>query len=529
MTTLLSSTPRSLVRLGIATALAVAGLSHLASPAMAATPACPEDPAGTAGYESGTGTSGDPYEIADSTQLDTLQQTPADWGCDFYLSANINMGGTTWATGIGTALAADFTGVFDGRGHVVSGLTIDAPGTDYVGLFGYLSGTVRNVGFSGNVTGADYVGGLVGYNVGVIETSYATGDVYFSAGPAGGLVGRHANGSVSDSYARGNVHETGTPGTGRDVGGLIGDDGTSKPVADSYATGTVEGQATYVGGLLGGAFGGITDSFWDTTTSGTPDGVGTNYVWPLSGVTGETTAGMQDITTFSNWSIAANWTSPKPTWGICATVNDGYPYLTAFYASDPCGSDPVAVGGAVPDWPVFTFQTPGGGECTEISPQHPRLNSWFTLPDADAPCFIKGSVITGWSIPGQDWAFAPGRRVWVVDSQTFTSVLEYEWVTVEYDSNVDAKDACLVDGVDLPVADRTGITHIPRGVITEQPLWKAPVCAPAGWEFTGWTTDNPHQDPRVLPKDGTMPAPAVNSDGDAANTIHLYAIWKWIG
>jgi len=59
-----------------------------------------------------------------------------------------------------------FTGTFDGLGHTISNLTINRPGEDYVGLFGCTDGAViRNVGLIGSsVTGAESVGGLVGYS-----------------------------------------------------------------------------------------------------------------------------------------------------------------------------------------------------------------------------------------------------------------------------------------------------------------------------------------------------------------------------
>lgn len=187
---------------------------------------------------------------------------------------------------------------------------------------------------------------------------------------------------------------------------------------------------------------------------------------------------------------------------------------------------PTAAAGAPGRWPVFTFQRPDGGECSGISPQYPAVNTWFSLPDADAPCSEPDATVTGWSIPGQESAFAPGRRVWVVDSQVFTSVLEYAWVTVEYDANVGAEDPCLSDGRDLPVDERTGVTHIPREIITDQPLWSAPVCVPPGHRFAGWRIGPETTAPVLSLGEGRVPAPQVNSDGDAANVVHLWATWE---
>ena len=57
-----------------------------------------------------------------------------------------------------------FTGIFDGNSHIISNLTI-ASTQDYIGLFGYLGqqAQIRNLGVENvNITGRNYVGGLVG-------------------------------------------------------------------------------------------------------------------------------------------------------------------------------------------------------------------------------------------------------------------------------------------------------------------------------------------------------------------------------
>jgi len=60
-----------------------------------------------------------------------------------------------------------FTGSYDGDGHTISNLYIDRPSTNYIGLFGYIySGAkIQNLGMVDvDVTGGNYVGGLVGFN-----------------------------------------------------------------------------------------------------------------------------------------------------------------------------------------------------------------------------------------------------------------------------------------------------------------------------------------------------------------------------
>lgn len=139
----------------------------------------------------------------------------------------------------------DFAGTYDGNGYEISYLYIDRSSEGCVGMFGYNRGTISNVSLKTVwITGNDYVGGLVGYNNGTVESSYATGNVdsrgykYF-----GGLVG-YNEGTVFNTYSTASVD-----GGDNFVGGLVGGNGGT--VESSYATGDVYGYK-YLGGLAGG-------------------------------------------------------------------------------------------------------------------------------------------------------------------------------------------------------------------------------------------------------------------------------------
>ena len=139
-----------------------------------------------------------------------------------------------------------FTGTLNGLGHVISNLTVNQPTKDNVGLFGYIGSgaALRNLGLTGgSVSGATDVGGLVGFDYGgTVSSSYATGSVKSAGNWIGGLVGYSFRGTVSDSYATGSVSGANY------VGGLVGyNHGT---VSNGYSTGRVSG-ANYVGGLVG--------------------------------------------------------------------------------------------------------------------------------------------------------------------------------------------------------------------------------------------------------------------------------------
>ena len=136
------------------------------------------------------------------------------------------------------------------------------------GLFGSNSGSIISSYAVGSVTGSQIVGGLVGGNSwnGVIVGSYATGSIAGHYG-IGGLVGSNS-GIIAACYAAGNLNG------GDLVGGLVGD--SSGSILASYSIGRVRGKG-FIGGFLGSNYyGTIRDSLWDTETSTTFLGVGSD-------------------------------------------------------------------------------------------------------------------------------------------------------------------------------------------------------------------------------------------------------------
>lgn len=98
-----------------------------------------------------------------------------DLAGQYVLLNNIDLGGAEWSP-IGTE-ERPFIGILDGNGNTISGLSITKTTNGVAGLFGYNSGTIRNLTVSGNIdadaTGSEnnvaYIGGIVGYNKGRIE------------------------------------------------------------------------------------------------------------------------------------------------------------------------------------------------------------------------------------------------------------------------------------------------------------------------------------------------------------------------
>ncbi len=219
----------------------------------------------------------------------------------YALGSNIT-GGAFTPVGDGTT---PFTGVFDGLGHTVNGLSINNSTSSHIGMFGDSSGTIRNVGLTnvaisatgGSGTYGGWVGGLVGYNTGSISNSYTTGSVsvtdsstsfggsnpYVPVGGVGGLAGYNI-GSISSSYSASAVSANGDSGNygGYNIGGLVGvNDGgvSSGRISYSHSTGAVSVTGSggfdssggvsaggnygfdYIGGLVGWNLGSISNSY----------------------------------------------------------------------------------------------------------------------------------------------------------------------------------------------------------------------------------------------------------------------------
>jgi len=116
--------------------------------------------------------------ISSASDWQTSMNDSTNWSRNIILTADIDLLGITLSP-IGTH-EIPFTGSFNGNGHVIYNLTINAPDSNCVGLFGCIyKGQVTKLGLSSvSITGHDYVGGIAGLNFGGIITScYVTGSV----------------------------------------------------------------------------------------------------------------------------------------------------------------------------------------------------------------------------------------------------------------------------------------------------------------------------------------------------------------
>ena len=275
-----------------------------------------------------------------------------------------------------------FTGSFDGNGYKITGLWINRPTGEDVGLFGNIDGAViKNLtveiayegitgmmfiggiaGFVGDdseiinchvygsVAGGNVVGGIAGgigggnniincssagtvsgnitvggiagvsYFENTMEFCYSTSDVAADNNISGGFIGYATTGTIIENcYAAGDVSGL------QYVGGFIGyNEESSNAIRNCYSVGEVSGDYI-VGGFAGHTAQGSTSAcFFDTDTSGQYNGSGYNLY--EKGIHGRTTAQMKHEKTFTeyNWNFDDVW-----------DIDEGFSY--PFLQSNPPG------------------------------------------------------------------------------------------------------------------------------------------------------------------------------------------------
>ena len=145
-----------------------------------------------------------------------------------------------------------------------SNMDIAGDGNYVGGIVGELkaSGQIDKSFSSGNITGNNHTGGIVGCSYGTVSNSYSSSTVKGNS-YIGGIVGwSDSNSKVLNSYTTKDII-----GTGSYTGGIAGWAGTSTQIANCYTTGNIIGN-TGVGGIVGGTMASVSDSYSTGTVSG---------------------------------------------------------------------------------------------------------------------------------------------------------------------------------------------------------------------------------------------------------------------
>ncbi|GAB6085243.1 fibronectin type III domain-containing protein [Alkaliphilus crotonatoxidans] len=311
----------------------------------------------------GSGTSEDPFLIYTKEDLISISD---NLDAHYILRNNIDLENEDWEP-IGSN-NMPFTGSFDGGGYTISNLKIDKALEKYVGLFSYVEDATiknlkmenveiqgkRNVGTLAGATGADtiieniqiemgnvngeslvgglignayntnlnkivtnvnvnstatdsYVGGLVGYSVGLRITEIYTVGTVSGKNYTGGLIGKLGSGNIENSFALGDVIAS----SGNCIGGLVGYMSGGR-IENSYFSGNILGSSTEKGGLVGkkGDREKIVNSYYD--------GYKSNIIQQDDYNVSRLTTGMKNKETYINWDFENIWEIDN---------NQSYPYL----------------------------------------------------------------------------------------------------------------------------------------------------------------------------------------------------------
>lgn len=199
-------------------------------------------------FAGGKGTVSEPYLVETAEQLNHVRYY---LDTHFKQVANIDLSDYSEGDGWNPIGCDDykFWGSYNGDDYVISGLTIDRPETDQVGLFGVIGEesevmyvTLENI----VVRGKEEVGGLVGWNDGgIIRRCCIVSGTVEGETSVGGLAGSSSyRGLIEDCCSSAQVE--GDFG----AGGLVGINQDESTVRGCYSAGSVTGKVA-TGGLAG--------------------------------------------------------------------------------------------------------------------------------------------------------------------------------------------------------------------------------------------------------------------------------------
>lgn len=243
-------------------------------------------------------------------------------------------GTTTASHASGTVSGVNYVGGFIGlsNGTTTSSYTTAVVNADHGGTYsgGFAGGVTGWVSLSyarGSVVGGTGVGGFVGRveRSATIENTFTRSDVSGYVSKIGGFVGSN-NGTISKSYATGDVSGRGSSGSPFSVGGFAGDNDFL--ASDSFSAGTVTTTPSYiqVGGFAGYQDGTAGDSAWWSGSYSSAVGSGPNPTITT------TVAHRDDMKLPSQAVYVAGWDFVTfPVWdlatGTYPLTNAGWPYL----------------------------------------------------------------------------------------------------------------------------------------------------------------------------------------------------------
>lgn len=226
----------------------------------------------------------DVIEISDAAQLASIginDNYPLNGS--YKLTKSISLSGYDSWTPIGQSSA--FSGTFEGNGKTISGLKVNTSGT-YAGLFGQVSGTIKNLTVTGsvtlNATSSSATSVYAGILAGNVSGWFATIDSCSTSGEVSATL----NCTASWGFGSANVYAGGVVGNNSSMIGSEILSHKSGTVTATYSGSNVSGNA-FAGGIAGKATGSLVDCYNKADVNSSTS-KGSSYAGGLAGQCGAT-------------------------------------------------------------------------------------------------------------------------------------------------------------------------------------------------------------------------------------------------
>ena len=233
------------------------------------------------------------------------------------LANDIDLGGEDW-TPIGHYQGGSFNGTFNGNGHTIKGLNIGnqsySRGTGFFGET--FTAVIKDLTIEGNInTNTDYVGGIVGHGYATITNCNFIGSIRTSSCQVGGIAGSGGF-TITNCTVDGNISGASW------VGGIVGNCQDGGAYTNCYVKGEISADFAYYGVGAAGIAAiplytsqAISNCYSDTVTKNG----GKEVNAPIIGVYNDTvTADTKTFLTNNSWNKEKN---SNDTFGICGGDN----------------------------------------------------------------------------------------------------------------------------------------------------------------------------------------------------------------
>lgn len=233
------------------------------------------------------------------------------------LANDIDLGGEEW-TPIGHYQGGSFNGTFNGNGHTIKGLNIGnqsyGRGTGFFGET--FTAVIKDLTIEGNInTNTDYVGGIVGHGYATITNCNFIGSIRSSASQVGGIAGSGGF-TITNCTVDGNISGASW------VGGIIGNCQDGGAYTNCYVKGEISADYAWAGVGAAGIAAiplyttqVISNCYSDTVTKNAGKEVNAPII---GGYNATVTADTKTFLTNNSWNKEKN---SNDSFGICGADN----------------------------------------------------------------------------------------------------------------------------------------------------------------------------------------------------------------